>query len=502
MNAILKRIMTRIGTLVGARATAWLLLAGTLAAGAVIAARRPVTAAVPRAELTALSEEMRARGRDYGRGLELIVSGEAVLGRNLLASAADRMKGLAEKCGRTEGCALGAVIDALIAGLIEQRLATEPAGTPEPAPAPAMETLTTGPGDDTHPVVAVPAPRGEPALLRGVDLRDLITLNGAVRAALNDWLTWRRPRLAEAYEHYVFLREDTAPIYARADLPEALLFALIAQETGGKVHAYSSAGAAGPLQFMPITAMRYGLVRVRGFDLRLDPVAATTASAEYLHEQLARFDEDLELALAAYNAGESRLAALYRRHRGATFWDPELYYALPKETRDYVPAVLAAAWLFLQREEYDLELPAHEATATTIELREAVSIGELTVCLGKTGNHNGWFRTLRNLNPRLKGDARMKAGQSLRLPSMLVPAYVERCAGDAAPLARARELHDAAYEAPREPIDYTVEAGDTLATIAGRFGCPSVGRLARVNRIQGPDYEIQAGQRLSIPDCG
>jgi membrane-bound lytic murein transglycosylase D len=495
--------MARAGTIVGARATAWLLLAGTLAAAAVGAARRPVTAAVPRAELTALSEEMRARGREHGRGLDLIVSGEAVLGRNLLASATDRMKGVAETCRRTEGCALGLVIDALIAGLVEQRLAADRARTPERAPAPDTETLTTGPGGDARPVVAAPAaPRGEPAPLRGVDLRELITLNGAVKAALNDWLTWRRPRLAEAYEHYVFLRPDAAPIYARAELPEALLFALIAQEAGGKVHAYSSAGAAGPLQFMPITAMRYGLVRVRGFDLRLDPVAATTASAEYLHEQLARFDGDLELALAAYNAGESRLAALYRRHRGASFWDPALYYALPKETRDYVPAVLAAAWLFLHPEEYDLELPARETTSTTIELREAASIGELTVCLGKTGNPSGWFRTLRNLNPRLKGDARIKAGESLRLPSMLVPAYVERCAGDAAPLARARELHDAAYEAPREPIDYTVEPGDTLAAIAGRFGCPSVGRLARVNRLQGPDYEIHAGQRLTIPDCG
>ncbi len=499
MKATLQGIMATVQAIVRSRATPWLLLAGTLATGAAFAVRMSGTTPIPRPELTALSQEIQARGRDYGKGLELIVSGDPVMGRNLLASATDRMKGVAETCMRTEGCEIGLVVNALIAALVEQRVAIDSARERQRAAASAVTTPAPERVDERP---AVPEMRRAAALLGGVDLRELITLNGAVKSALNDWLTWKRPRLAEAYEHYLFLREETAPIYARADLPEALLFAVMAQETGGKVHAYSSVGAAGPLQFRPITAMRYGLVRVRGFDLRLDPVAATTASAEYLNDQLARLNDDLELVLAAYNAGESRLAALNRRHDGASFWDPELYYAVPKETRGYVPAVLAAAWLFLHPQEYGLELPEHEAGTTTIELKEDVSIGELTICLGEAGNRSGWFRTLRNLNPRLKGDKRIPAGESMRLPSMLVPVYVERCAGDAAPLTRARELHAAAYEAPREPVDYTVEPGDTLASIAGRFGCPSVGRLARVNRIDGPDYEIHAGQHLTIPGCG
>ena len=57
--------------------------------------------------------------------------------------------------------------------------------------------------------------------VRGVDFEELITLNGPVKSALNDWLTWRRPKLADAYENYLFLRAETAPIFEKANLPEA-----------------------------------------------------------------------------------------------------------------------------------------------------------------------------------------------------------------------------------------------------------------------------------------
>ena len=66
------------------------------------------------------------------------------------------------------------------------------------------------------------------ALLRGNDLREMISLNGPVKAALDDWLTWNRPMLMSSYEYYQYLRDKIAPIYEEAGLPEALLFAMIA----------------------------------------------------------------------------------------------------------------------------------------------------------------------------------------------------------------------------------------------------------------------------------
>jgi hypothetical protein len=84
-----------------------------------------------------------------------------------------------------------------------------------------------------------------------------------------------------------------------------------------------------------------------------------------------------------------------------------------------------------------------EIGTTTITLGEPVSIGELTICLGSEQNRSGWFRTLRNLNPRMSGNDRIDAGEKLRMPSMLVPSYMEQCAGASRLLAHDRELHDA-----------------------------------------------------------
>jgi membrane-bound lytic murein transglycosylase D len=425
------------------RATPWLLLAATLTATAAFVLRASQDKGFPNPELEELSLRIHERGRDYGKGLQLIVSGDPVMGKNLLRSATDRMSVAAEQCMRMEGCGIDIFFDALSAVLEEQRTSPAEVVTAGVSDASVPTAAQAQPADQSPAIPELPEMSRAVSLLRGTDLKELITLNGPVKSALNDWLTWNRPRLAEAYENYLFLREETAPIYEKADLPEALLFALMAQETGVKVHAYSKAGAVGPLQFMPNTGMRYGLVYVGGFDMRLDPVASTKASAEYLNDQLARFNNDVEKALAAYNSGESRLARLHRKLTSASFWDPELYYSVPTETRNYVPAVLAAAWIFLHPEDYDLDLPDVEVGTTTIVLKEEVSIGELTICLGHEGNRGGWFRTLRNLNPRVKGDERIQAGEKIRIPSMLVPIYVEHCAGSSPLLAFARDLHDA-----------------------------------------------------------
>jgi membrane-bound lytic murein transglycosylase D len=209
---------------------------------------------------------------------------------------------------------------------------------------------------------------------------------------------------------------------------------------------------------MATTGRRYGLDNISGFDMRLDPVASTRASVVYLTALLGRFGNDLPKALAAYNVGENRLATLQRRFAGVSVWDAKLSAALPIETRKYVPAVLAAAWIFLHAEDYGLVSSGLEVGTTTITLREPISIGELTICLGTALNRGGWFRTLRNLNPRMSGSERIDAGETFRMPSMLVPAYVAQCAGNSPLLARARELHDARDE-PSGGFEYALQEG-------------------------------------------
>lgn len=431
-----------------------------------------------------LYDRIRDYRADYERGLEVILDGDPITGENLLAAASKRLSVAAQECARTPDCDPRLFADAMGQLLEERRLNA----LSEPVDATEANSL----------VRAIPEIERTVALLHGTDLRELIPMNAPVKAALHLWLTRDREQLLEAWENYQYLRPQIAPIYDASELPEALLFAILAKETGGKVHAYSRAGAAGPLQFMPRTAMRYGLRTVDGFDSRLDPVASTRANAAYLRDQFRALNDDLEKVLAAYNGGETRVRRLDRKHGGAEFWDPAFHHSLPRETRDYVPEVLAAIWLYLHPEDYGLDLPTFEATTTTIRVEEAVSLDELTVCLGHAGNPRGWHRTLRNLNPRLRGGERVPALGNVVLPTVLVEVHAERCVGDAPQLRLARDLYAAAHPERPAANEYTVRRGDTLAAIASRHRV-SLRALATSNGLSAPNYVIHVGQRLTVP---
>jgi membrane-bound lytic murein transglycosylase D len=347
------------------------------------------------------------------------------------------------------------------------------------------------------------------SLLNGRELRDVIAVNGPVKAAMNEWLTWMRPALIEAYENYQYMRHQMWPEYEQAGLPEALLFGILAKESGGKVHAISRAGAAGPLQFMPATGRRFGLGQgADGFDTRFDPRASARANVRYLNERFAEFNHDLALALAAYNGGEGRMLRLVRETGRRNFWDPAVNTRLPSETRDYVPMVLAAAWLFLHPEDYGLEFPQISVEPARLTLAREMSLNALTICLGNGGTRSGWFRALRNLNPRHQTHQPLPAGTVLDVPADVLPLYQQRCVdGDHATLAL--ELAGAAKRHPTQVAtarpaggsSYTVRSGDNLAAIARRHKCGSTEALARANGIKPPQYLIRAGQTLSLAGC-
>ncbi len=436
---------------------------------------------------------------DYETALELILSGDDVSGENLLAAASTRLTVAMRECARTPGCDDGLRIASLQELAVKEDDAPRAAsaGGADGAPAGDASEADLEPDDSETPADSTEI---EPvSLLEGASLDDLVPLeNRKVLAQLNVWLTWKRPDLVDAYRNYRFLRSEVAPAYEKAGLPEALLFAMMATESGAKVHAYSRAGAAGPLQFMPQTARRYGLGTIDGFDTRLDPERATRANARYLVDHLRRFRGNLELTLAAYNVGETRLRRIRRRHPGSSFWDPRVYYALPVETRLYVPRVMAAAVLFLHPEAYGLSFDDPEATSTSVKLLADASLGELAVCLGSPPGDDGWFRTMRNLNPDLSPSDRIPAGSRIELPTAVVGAYAERCAEGAPPMVLARKLHDADYPAKPEVVRYVVRAGDTLATIALEHRS-SVREIAELNGIRPPSYVIHPGQALTVP---
>ncbi|ODS64844.1 MULTISPECIES: transglycosylase SLT domain-containing protein [unclassified Arenimonas] len=451
-----------------------------------------------------LYDQLEAASDQFREGLAELGRGEAVQGRETIREASATLLEAARRCGGTRGCDTSrflAAYDALVqegAGL---------AGGGE-----GFTTPTDGvrPADEASPVLgAMPASARPVAMLRGRDLREVIELNEPVRAALAEWLTWMRPQLITSWENYQQMRFLMWPEYEQAGLPEALLFGILAKESNGRVHAVSRAGAAGPMQFMPATGARFGLGWRDGFDTRYDPQLASRASVLYFNERFAELGDDLEFAVAAYNGGEGRALRLKRAAGGKSFWHPDVYGQLPPETRDYVPYVLAAAWLFLHPEEYGLQFPQVDGAATVLKLQAPASIYQLAICLG--GPREGYFRALRNLNPRYEPHLPIAAGTELRVPVAVPPEYQRHCVtgprAEQAVQLMAASKPTVPATATRPPAaggaagrSYRVKSGDTLHGIARRNGCRSAEALARANGLRSP-YVIRAGQTLRLDGC-
>ncbi len=477
------------------------------------------------ASVDALYDRLDAATRRYNAGLDKIVAGDNDGGRKDVDAADVDLLDAASKCQATAQCDNGRFIagyDALLkrgTSVLDnggEGFATVDEDTDKPS-----STPTGG-----SPVIAnLPAAGTTVAMLKGRDLRQIITLNEPMKAALTEWLTSNRAQLIDAWENYQYMRQLMWPEYQRAGLPEALLFGILAQESGGKVHAVSRSGAAGPLQFMPATGERFGLGNSNGFDTRFDPQLSARANVEFLNERFAELNNNLELAVAAYNGGEGRIARLYSSTGGKGFWDPEVYGQLSPETRDYVPRVLAAAWLFLNPKEYGLQFPhVNAGEPVLLALSRDTSINELTICLGNTGVRDGWFRALRNLNPRYEPHATIPAGTSLRVPPMLPRLYREHCL-DGSPRERlAADLVAARKPVvimppPREPVaeevekpsrrarkgphvkTYEVRRGDTIHSIARHKNCDDAADLGKANGLRSP-YTIKPGMRLKLVGCG
>jgi soluble lytic murein transglycosylase-like protein len=178
--------------------------------------------------------------------------------------------------------------------------------------------------------------------LRSAPQTEKIGIAGAIveqdrkmTAAVPD-ISLARVRVAQA--RFLDLRVDAARIFVEEGVPLELL--VVAEvESGFDPQAISPKGARGPWQLMPATAERFGLRVDKLVDERTQPQLSTRAAARYLRELHEQFGDWL-LALAAYNAGEQRVAKAVERGGTRDFWQLSQQRLLPEETRRYVPAVL------------------------------------------------------------------------------------------------------------------------------------------------------------------
>ncbi|WP_129136174.1 transglycosylase SLT domain-containing protein [Luteimonas sp. YGD11-2] len=441
-------------------------------------------------------------------------------------AALEDMEDVMVECGRQRGC------DPVTYVTTFKRLlkagadsANVPAEGEEADPFdPDPDGMGTLPGG-----ASVPAGAQAAALLTdGQRFATMVQFNPAVQEGIRRWLTDMRVQLLTSYENYQYMRPQMWPNFEKAGLPEALLFGILAKESNGRVHSTSRAGAAGPMQFMYATGRRFGIgPDATGFDTRYDPYAASQASAAYLTERMRELDKNIELALAGYNGGEGRARRVFNEG-GVNFWDESVYRQFPPETRDYVPMVIAAAWLFLHPRRYGLEFPDVDTRPAVLALQKPASIYELTICLGSSGSAPGYMRVLRNLNPRYRADEVIPAGTQLNVTARMVNLYNRWCTrGSRAQLAHELVRSDPAHAVVRlgavepmraastTPVSATtgpaadatpaarrhrVNRGETLGRIAQRYGC-DLGVLARANELRAPSYAIRPGQELTLAGC-
>jgi membrane-bound lytic murein transglycosylase D len=206
-------------------------------------------------------------------------------------------------------------------------------------------------------------------------------------------------------EVYLARKGRYAPLISAAlaerDMPQDLVY-LAMIESGFDPKAYSRARASGIWQFIGATGKRYGLDINRAVDERNDPVKATEAALSYLGDLYERFGS-WYLAAAAYNTGENRVARILRQATGRKRGTDEDYYRiwnrLPKETRDYVPLMVAAARIGKDPAVYGFEIePEQPWTFEEVVAKPATPLKTLAK-QAKTS-----VAELKALNPHLKLD--------------------------------------------------------------------------------------------------
>ncbi|MCD9029947.1 transglycosylase SLT domain-containing protein [Luteimonas sp. BDR2-5] len=497
-------------------AIATVLALGCLATDAQAQSRRDREAA------EALQQRMLAAEARYREAL-LQVANDDPAGLDASNAALEDMEDIMVACEQQRGCSLSQLLTSY------KRLLKADAD----AQVPGDDGDLTIVDDTGMPTGPVPERASAASLLReDENFVRMVQLNPAVQEGIRRWLTDMRVSLITSHENYQYMQHLMSPAFKRSGLPEALLFGILAKESNGRVHARSRAGAAGPLQFMPATGRRFGLgPDGSGFDTRYDPRAAADAAAVYLNERFAQHGQEIEYWLAAYNGGEGRALRIYREANGRSFWDPTVFNQFPAETKDYVPMVIAAAWLYLHPEQYGLTFPKVDARPATFTLERPASIYELTICLGNGGTRDGYMRVLRNLNPSYEADAWIPRGTTLNGTVRVAGLYRRWCtSGPRAQLAQelvngvprtgvvrtgaVEVLPAAAADAPRAQAPaaapapatpppartHRVARGETLGRIAERYGC-EVTTLARANNLRAPAYTVRQGQTLTLAGC-
>jgi membrane-bound lytic murein transglycosylase D len=222
-----------------------------------------------------------------------------------------------------------------------------------------------------------------------------LVMNDTVAGYINFYSTRGRGTLERALVRAGKYREMIEKTFREEGVPQDLIY-LAQAESGFQPLALSRVGARGMWQFMAGRASEYGMNRNWWVDERQDPAKSTRAAARHLKDLYAQFG-DWYLAMAAYNSGPGNVQAAVRRTGYADFWQLYKRDVLPRETKNYVPIILAMTIMAKNPAQYGLEsvYPERPAEVDTVSIDYPVDLRLISEIIDVPAP------TLQELNPSL-----------------------------------------------------------------------------------------------------
>jgi membrane-bound lytic murein transglycosylase D len=269
-------------------------------------------------------------------------------------------------------------------------------------------------------------------------------------------------------------------ILRQEGVPQDLIY-LAQAESGFHPLAVSRVGARGIWQFMASRARGYGLSHNMWVDDRQDPEKSTRAAAHHLKDLYNQFG-DWYLAMAAYNSGPGTVQAAVKRTGYADFWELYRRNVLPKETRNYVPIILAVTIMTKNLSQYGFEDVSMDEPAKydAITINYPVDLRLVAQCIGATQVE------LQELNPSLLRLTTPREGKfELHLPAGTKDQYQTAIAAIPTDVRLWWRYH-------------TVHSGDTLASLSRTYRIPAKS-ITQANHLDGNDLDADAKLVIPIP---
>jgi membrane-bound lytic murein transglycosylase D len=367
--------------------------------------------------------------------------------------------------------------DRVMEGISKLEFATSPQadnadeGKSEPAPIDEANEVTNYPVDPNLKAKATAELKATPS-----DLPLMMT--DQVAGYINYFSTRGRGTLERALTRSGRYREMIERTLREEGVPQDLIY-LAQAESGFHPYAVSRAGARGIWQFMGSRARGYGLHRDWWVDDRQDPQKSTRAAARHLKDLYNQFG-DWYLAMAAYNSGPGTVQSAVKRTGYADFWELYRRNVLPRETRNYVPIIVAVTIMAKNPSQYGLDsiVPDPAMAYDTVKLDYPVDLRLAAECVDASPSD------LQELNPGLLRMTTPKGHFELHLP-----------------VGTSEKYQSAIASIPPDMRVWwryrTVAQGETLMSLARTYHTTAKA-IAGANQIE-TSADIEAGAKLVIP---